>query len=74
MLALNSVRYMAGLRNVWNTSKLGIRSQPSAEFQEQRFDDGLIEFLGFKNELQLGLERIGNFGARVAQGEGPYSI
>ena len=49
--AMNSVRYMAGLRNVWNTSKLGIRSQPSTEFQQQRFDDGLIEFLGFKNEL-----------------------
>lgn len=59
---------MAGLRNVWTTSKLGIRSQPTVEFQEQRFDDGLIELLGFKNELQLGLERFGNFGARVAQG------
>lgn len=26
LLALNSLRYMAGLRNVWNTSKLGIQT------------------------------------------------
>jgi hypothetical protein len=30
--------------------------------------------LGFKNELRLGLERLGSFGARVGQGEGPFSI
>jgi hypothetical protein len=49
LLALNSVRYMAGLKNVWNTSKLGIRANSPPEFSEQRFDDGKIEFLGFKN-------------------------
>jgi hypothetical protein len=65
---------MAGLKNVWNTSKLGIKTNSSPEFSEQRFDDGKIEFIGFKNELRLGLERIGNFGARVAQGEGPFQL
>jgi hypothetical protein len=55
LLALNSVRYMAGLKNVWNTSTLGVRTERPPQFTEQRFDDGKIEFLGFKSELGLGL-------------------
>lgn len=59
---------MAGLKNIWNTRKLGINTDSHPNFDQQRFDDGKIEFVGFKNELRLGLERLGNFGARVAQG------
>lgn len=56
LLALNSVTYMAGLKDVWNTSKLGIlKPELPLEFSEQRYDDGKIEFLAFKNELRLGL-------------------
>jgi hypothetical protein len=65
---------MAGLKNVWNTNKLGFRGQPLEPFTPQQFDDGKIEFLAFKNELSLGLERIVNSGARVGQGEGPFSL
>jgi hypothetical protein len=42
ILALNSVRYMAGLKNVWNTNKLGIKGQPIEPFTPQKFDDGKI--------------------------------
>ena len=65
---------MAGLQNVWDTNKLGILTDNPPEFTDQKFDDGKIEFLGFKNELRLGLQRVGNFGARIAQGSGPYTI
>lgn len=34
----------------------------------------MIEFLAFKSELRLGLERIINSGARIAQGRGPFVI
>ena len=42
VLALNSVRYMAGLQNVWTTSKLGVVADRPPQFTEQRFDDGKI--------------------------------
>jgi hypothetical protein len=42
LLALNSVRYMAGLQNVWNTSTLGVRTEKPPRFTDQRFDDGKI--------------------------------
>lgn len=55
MIALNSVRYMAGLKNVWGTAELGVESGQLDAFTEQKFDDGKIEFIAFKNELSLGL-------------------
>lgn len=65
---------MAGLKNVWKTSTLGVKEPPPEPFTEQQFNDGKIEFLAFKNELRLGLERFVNCGARLAQGEGPFTI
>ena len=64
---------MAGTKNVWNTSKAGI-DNPSANYTEQKYDDGKIEFIGFKSEIRLGLERVINSGAKVAQGEGPFTM
>ncbi len=49
MIALNSVRYMAGLKNVWGTAQLGVENNPLDAFTEQKFDDGKIEFVAFKN-------------------------
>ena len=64
---------MAGSKHVWDTSTLGVEN-PSNHYSEQRYDDGKIEFIGFKNELRLALERVVNSGAKVAQGEGPFKM
>ena len=42
ILALNSVRYMSGLKNVWNTNKLGIKGEAMEPFTAQKLDDGKI--------------------------------
>ena len=65
--------YMAGLRNVWNTSKLATTNS-NQQFTDQRFDDNKIQFLAFKNQLTLGLERIMHCAARITQGNGPYKL
>ena len=53
---------MAGLRKVWETksiSNVNLDKQIAEElFKEQKVDDGMVEFVTFKNELSLGLERI----------------
>ena len=48
MVCLNCTSYMAGLRKVWETKK---KSHHSVEVikEEQEYDDGNLEFIGFSN-------------------------
>lgn len=50
---------MAGLRKVWQTksiSNVNIDKKNAINyFHEQRVDDGMVEFVSFKNELNLAL-------------------
>ena len=43
---------MAGLRQVWNTNSIGYKKtkgEMTKKFKPQLFNDGLIEFVGFRN-------------------------
>lgn len=65
---------MSGVMNIFNTKKIAAKNKTHADFTSQKFNDGKIEFVGFKNELALGLERFIHTAGRVSQGEGPYTI
>ena len=69
---------MAGLRNVWKTksiSNINIDKKKAKQiFNQQKVDDGMVEFVSFKNELNLALERIIRSGSKVMQGGGPFQI
>ena len=69
---------MSGLRNVWETksvSNVNInKSEAKSMFREQKVDDGMVEFVSFKNELRLALERLLRAGGKVFQGSGPFEI
>lgn len=77
MVCLNSNSYMAGLRDVWKTTSMAVRVEDKIikkHFREQHCDDGLVEFVAYKNELGLALERVIRGGSRVTQGSGPFEI
>lgn len=63
---------MAGLRKVWRTRTVSVPNVRHNSFSNQKVDDGLIEFVSFKTELNLALERIMRSGARAMQGKGPF--
>lgn len=69
---------MAGLRKVWETKAISNvnvdKTRANDTFKPQKVDDGMIELVSFKNELNLALERIMRSGERVFQGSGPYVI
>ena len=46
---------MAGLRKVWRTRTVSVPDVRHNSFSEQKVDDGLIEFVSFKTELNLAL-------------------
>lgn len=74
IVCLNCTSYMAGLRKVWQTKSVSVPNKKHHEFDEQRVDDGKLEFVSFKSELNLALERIVRAGARAMQGNGPFEI
>lgn len=69
---------MAGLRDVWKTNSItnvNMDKKKAKEcFKEQAVDDGLVEFVSYRNELNLALERIIRAGSKVFQGAGPFEI
>lgn len=46
---------MSGVKNIFNTNKIAARNKKGEDFTDQKFNDGKLEFVGFKNELALGL-------------------
>lgn len=65
---------MSGVKNIFNTNKIAARNKKGEDFTDQKFNDGKLEFVGFKNELALGLERFIHTAGRITQGEGPFCI
>ena len=69
---------MAGLRKVWQTKSISNvnikKSEAKTIFKDQKVDDGMVEFVSFKNELRLALERIFRSGEKVFQGSGPFEV
>lgn len=69
---------MAGLRKVWQTNSISNvnidKKRASQYFKDQKVDDGMVEFVSYKNELSLALERIMRSGSKVLQGGGPFFI
>lgn len=69
---------MAGLRKVWKTKSIGntniSRSKAKDYFKEQKVDDGKLELVSFRNELNLALERVIRSGEKVLQGSGPFEV
>ena len=53
LVCLNCTSYMAGLRNVWRTKSISNvnikKSEARQYFKEQQIDDGMLEFVSFKN-------------------------
>ncbi len=74
IVCLNCTSYMAGLRKVWRTKGIAVPNRKHDDFSEQKVDDGLLEFVSFKSELNLALERVVRSGARALQGDGPFEI
>lgn len=74
LVCLNCTSYMAGVQNVFRTDKMAIKPRLNPEFSKPTYDDGKLEFVCFKNELSLGMERYFNLAGRVTQGSGPFSI
>ncbi len=65
---------MSGVKNIFNTNKIAAKNKKIDDFTDQSFNDGKLEFVGFKNELALGLERFIHTAGRISQGEGPFCI
>jgi hypothetical protein len=40
---------MSGVKNIFNSSKIGSKNKHHKDFTEQKFNDGKLEFVGFKN-------------------------
>lgn len=59
---------MSGVKNIFNTNKIASKNKKSEDFTTQSFNDGKLEFVGFKNELALGLERFIHTAGRICQG------
>lgn len=74
LVCLNCTSYMAGLRKVWQTKSIAVENKSNSSFQEQRVDDGMVEFVSFKTELNLALERLIRSGSKVIQGGGPFEL
>lgn len=53
LVCLNCTSYMAGLREVWRTNSVTNvnvdKKRKKEYFKEQKVDDGMIEFVSFKN-------------------------
>ena len=65
---------MTGIRHVWNTNNLAVMNSKKTVFTPQSPFDGKLEFVAFKSELNLALQRIMRSGAKVTQGDGPFQI
>ena len=46
---------MCGLRDVWKTTKIAEIKSSQQCFKNQGFDDGCVQFVAYKNQLQLAL-------------------
>ena len=72
---MNCGSYLGGSQNVWKTEKRASHyTPPLSEFASQKFNDGKIEFVAYKNQLDIGLEKFSRRAAKVAQGTGPFLI
>ena len=65
---------MTGLHHVWETNDLAAINNENMKFTSQSESDGKLEFVAFKSELNLALQRIMRSGAKVTQGGGPFQI
>ena len=74
LICLNCTSYMAGVFNVFNTNKMAINQKDNIHHTRQAYGDGKIEFVCFKNEASLGLERYTKQAGKVTQGGGPFII
>lgn len=77
ILCMNSTNFMGGVKNIWTTTKSALTNtgEDSREWREQDFGDGELEFVSFRNELQLGMERyVPGRGSKLTQGSGPFAI
>jgi hypothetical protein len=55
IVCLNCTSYMAGLRKVWRTKSVSVPHKQHHDFHDQKVDDGKLEFVSFKSELNLAL-------------------
>jgi hypothetical protein len=55
-MALNINSFMGGVTDVWRKAKVKPYLK-DVKFEEQRNDDGKIEFLSFEGSVSLGLEK-----------------
>lgn len=74
LVCLNCTSYMAGLRDVWKTTQHATRETPEKQFTPQHYSDAKVEFVAYRSELGLALERVFRQGGRVAQGGGPFEM
>jgi diacylglycerol kinase (ATP) len=66
---------MAGARKIWDSRKEALQNTGQRNFVEQNFGDGMLEFVSYRSEFQMGLERyISGRSSRLAQGPGPFLL
>lgn len=52
-----------------------MRNGSQKEYKRQDFSDGLLEFVSFRSEFQLGLERyVSGRSSKLTQGGGPFTL
>ncbi len=49
VVCLNCPSYMCGLRHIWTTKKIAEENSEESHFKPQKFDDGEVEFIAYKN-------------------------
>lgn len=77
IVGLNSTSFMAGASKVWTSEKTALEGPRgnSPLFGVQDFSDGQLEFVSFRSELELGLEKVmPGQSSKLAQGAGPFMI
>ena len=65
---------MVDLRKVWKTKYIAIPQNKKYAFQPQTVDGGMLEFVSYKNQLRLALERMLPMGFKVMQRAGTFQI
>ena len=70
---MNSTSYMSGVKGIWETPSVADKNLRH-DWKPQSSNDGLIEFIAFRSELNMAMERLVSSGGKVAQGGGPFEI
>ena len=73
MLALNVNSFMGGITDIWETESSALEGN-SQVYLPQKYNDGCLEFVSWRNEMELVMEMVVNNAYKVSQGPGPFEV